>query len=337
MQSFQNAVLNALCRKELQNAKQRREFMRSGVKSARPSPESQKIITDCASAGLGIVTTRDEHFPPRLAAIPDPPLLLFVAGNLKTLSNDSLAIVGGREASGAGRRFATSIAAALSNAGLTIVSGLALGIDTAAHQGALAGASPTIAVLGGGHRRLYPESNKGLARKICDQGGAVVSEYPPLSRPTRYTFPERNRIVSGLALGVLVLEARERSGSLITANYALEQGREVMAVPGPVESRLSRGAHALIRDGAGLVESADDVLAMLGIDPAQSANEGAAVELDPKEQQVLDALDYSETSLDTLVARTGLKVEEILQVLLALELSGFVEAEARGYIRAATR
>ena len=337
MQTFQNALFNALGKKELRNAKERREFMRSGVKSSRPSRETQQLIKDCASAGLSIVTIRDEQFPAKLAAIPDPPLLLFVAGNLEALSNDSLAIVGGRQASGAGRRFAASIATELSDAGLTIVSGLALGIDTAAHQGALAGASPTIAVLGGGHRRLYPEPNKGLARRICDQGGAVISEYPPPLRPTRYTFPERNRIVSGLALGVLVIEARERSGSLITASYALEQGRDVMAVPGPVESHLSHGAHALIRDGAGLVESSEDVLSLLGFAPAQSVSEVAALELEPMEQQVLDALDYSETSLDTLVGRTGLKVEEILQALLSLELSGFVEAQARGYIRAATR
>lgn len=312
-------------------------FMDFRPKSARPCTETQQLLKDCESASLRIVTNRDEQFPTLLSAIPDPPLLMFVAGNLEALSNDSLAIVGGRQASGAGRRFAASIATELSNAGLTIVSGLALGIDTAAHEGALKGASPTIAVLGSGHRRLYPERNKGLARRICDQGGAVISEYPPLLRPTRYTFPERNRIVSGLALGVLVIEARERSGSLITASYALEQGREVMAVPGPVESRLSHGGHALIREGAGLVESAEDVLAQLGLESVQSASEVAAIELEPMEQQVLDALDYSETSLDTLVARTGLKVEGILQALLALELSGFVETSARGYIRAATR
>ena len=337
MQSFQYALLNALCDKKLQNAKQREAFMRFGDKPTRPSPETQQLLKDCTSTGLSIVTTNDENFPNLLAAIPDPPLLLFVAGNLEVLSNDSLAIVGGRGASGAGQRFAMKIATELSNAGLTIVSGLALGIDTAAHEGALMGSSPTIAVLGGGHRRIYPERNKGLARRICDQGGAVISEYPPHWRPTRYSFPERNRIVSGLALGALVIEARERSGSLITASYALEQGREVMAVPGPVDSRLSRGAHTLIREGAALVERSEDVLTALGIDPAQPSTELPAIKLDPREQQVLDALDYNETSIDTIVGRTGLKVEEILQTLLALELSGFVEAHSRGYIRAATR
>ncbi len=337
MHSFRNALLNALLKEQIRNAKERQAFTRSGPKSASPSPETQRLLKDCASAGLGILTIKDEPFPARLAAIPDPPLVLIVAGNLHALSNESLAIVGGRQATGAGRRFASRIAQEISDAGLTIVSGLALGIDTAAHEGALKGASPTIAVLGSGHRRVYPETNKGLARRICEQGGAVISEYPPHWGPKRHNFPERNRIVSGLALGVLVIEARERSGSLITASYALEQGREVMAVPGPVESRLSRGAHALLREGAGLVESAEDVLALLGMTPAQSVKEVAAMNLEPVEQQVLDALDYSETSLDTLVGRTGLKAEEVLQALLSLELSGIVETQARGYIRAATR
>lgn len=337
MQSYQNVLLNALLSRNLTNAKERLAFIQKAPNSAKPSANTRQLREDCASAGLRIVTHRDERFPARLAAIPDPPLLLFVAGNLEALSNDSLAIVGGREASGAGRRFAAGIATELSNAGLTIVSGLALGIDAAAHQGALQGASPTIAVLGGGHLRLYPTPNKRLARRICEQGGAVISEYPPHLRPTRYTFPERNRIVSGLAHGVLVIEARERSGSLITANYALEQGREVMAVPGPVDSRLSRGGHALLREGAGLVESSEDVLAALGFTAVTSASEAAEVALEPMERQVLDALDYRETSMDTLVGRTGLKVEEILQALISLELVGFVESEARGYIRAATR
>ena len=337
MPDFPIALLNALHRFELTNAKARRAFQRSIPMREPATGETEQTLKDCAALKLSILTSRDPRFPSRLAAIPDPPLLLFVAGNIDALSNDSLAVVGGRAASGAGRRFASRIAAELSEAGLTIVSGLALGVDTAAHPGALKGRSPTIAVLGGGHQQIYPYQNTGLAQAICQQGGAVISEYPPAWRPTKHRFPERNRIVSGLSLGVLVIEARERSGSLITASYALEQGREVMAVPGPVESHLSKGAHSLIRDGAGLVESSDDVLSLLGFEgqPAQSGS--AQADLDPKEQQVLEAIDYSETSLDTLVERTGLEVQALLEVLLSLEIAGFVEAHARGYIRAATR
>ncbi len=283
-----------------------------------------------------MLTTDDARFPARLAEIPDPPLLLFVQGSIQSLSADSLAIVGGREASGAGQRFATMVAQQLSDAGLAIVSGLALGIDTAAHIGALKGASPTIAVLGSGHERLYPARNISLAHTIVQQGGAIVSEYPPHFGPTRYRFPERNRIVSGLALGTLVIEARAKSGSLITASYALEQGREVMAVPGPVSSHLSRGGHALIRDGAALIENAEDVLSALGFSRDVRQEETSAEKLDPTEQRVLDALDFTGTAFDVVVKRTGLSTEVLLQSLLNLELAGFVENGARGYIRAST-
>ncbi len=337
MNPYRNQVLNALLRQELGSARARRSFMRSPHTSTRPSPQASAVLAECAAAGIKLLTMGDTQFPKQLAAIPDPPLLLFVKGNMDALNGDSLAVVGGREASGAGRRFAARIAECLSSAGLIVVSGLALGIDTAAHQGALGGGSPTIAVLGSGHGRLYPSRNAGLAEDICARGGAVISEYPPHWSPKPYRFPERNRIVSGLALGVLVIEARARSGSLITANYALEQGREVLAVPGPVESHLSRGAHALIREGAALVESAEDVFAALGLTVTQEAPAGAQIQLAATEQQVLNAIDHCETSLDTIVGRTGLEAQQILQTVLALELAGFVESEARGYIRAATR
>ncbi len=330
------AILNALLSNRLHNAKDRRRHLNERPRTVRASKETEQVIRACERLGLHMLTIDDARFPARLAEIPDPPLLLFVQGSIQSLSADSLAIVGGREASGAGQRFATMVAQQLSDAGLAIVSGLALGIDTAAHIGALKGASPTIAVLGSGHERLYPARNISLAHTIVQQGGAIVSEYPPHFGPTRYRFPERNRIVSGLALGTLVIEARAKSGSLITASYALEQGREVMAVPGPVSSHLSRGGHALIRDGAALIENAEDVLSALGFSRDVRQEETSAEKLDPTEQRVLDALDFTGTAFDVVVKRTGLSTEALLQSLLNLELAGFVENGARGYIRAST-
>ena len=336
MTNLRTAILNALLANRLNNAKDRKRFLDERPRKFRATSETSQVLSASERLGLRLLTFDDPQFPARLAAIPDPPLLLFVQGSVESLSLDSLAIVGGREASGAGQRFATGMAEQLANAGLTIVSGLAVGIDTAAHIGALKGRSPTIAVLGSGHERLYPSRNASLANRICEQGGAVISEYPPQFGPTRYRFPERNRIVSGLAHGVLVIEAREKSGSLITASYALEQGREVMAVPGPVTSHLSRGGHALIRDGAGLVEDAKDVLAHLGFEQQDAQQEAPQATLEPQERRVLDALDFTWVSLDVLVARTGLSAQVLLQTLLKLELAGFVENGARGYIRAAT-
>ena len=335
MNDLRIAILNALIDNRLNGEKARRRFLQAPPRSVKATRETLQVLRACERAGLHILTFEDSRFPPRLAAIPDPPLLLFVKGSLQALAADSLAIVGGREASGPGQRFAATLAEQVSNAGLAIVSGLALGIDTAAHVGALKGYSPTIAVLGSGHEHVYPQRNASLAKVIAEEG-AVVSEYPPHFEPARHRFPERNRIVSGLALGVLVIEAREKSGSLITASYALEQGREVMAVPGPVASHLSRGGHALIREGAALVESAEDVLSGLGFESKAPNTEERLNALAAKERRVLDALDFTATSLDVLAQRTGFTVPELLQTLLKLELAGFVENGARGYIRAAT-
>ena len=337
MTDLRNALLDALLENKLNSAKARTKFLQSRSRFAQPSREARQVARTCERLGIDMLTFEDRRFPVRLAAIPDPPLLLFVQGSIEAMNKDCVAFVGGREASGGGQRIATNLAEALANTGLVIVSGLAIGIDTAAHRGALNANAPTVAVLGSGHEHLYPQRNAPLARRIIDLGGAIVSEYPPHFCPTRFRFPERNRIVSGLALGVVVMEARAKSGSLITANYALEQGREVMAVPGPVTSHLSRGGHALIRDGAALIEGAEDVLSQLGIEHTAKSEQENTPQLEATEKRVLDALDFTANSLDTLVGRTGLSAQELLQILLRLELGGFVENGARGYIRAATR
>lgn len=336
MKSLHNAILNALVRREISNASQRRRFFKSAPRAAL-SRDAKKVLNDCERLGLSTVFHWGEDYPPAFVHMPDPPLVLFVAGYAGSLWNNAVAIVGGREATGAGKRFAARIAEELSNVELTVVSGLARGIDTAAHEGALKGKTATVAVLGGGHGHMYPKENTGLAKRICEADGAVVSEYPPDWPPTKLSFPERNRIISGLSHGVLVIEAREKSGSLITASYALEQGKEVMAVPGPVENHLSRGGHQLIREGAGLVETAEDVFNCLGLHPDDYLEVVAEEDLRGVLKQVFDALDHTETSMDTLAARTGLEAKELMMALMDLEMYEFVEQRPSGYIRAATK
>ena len=209
-----------------------------------------------------LVSLGDPGYPDRLRQVPDPPLLLFVRGDPSILGDPTLAMVGSRNPSPAGADNAHEFARYLSRCGLIIASGLALGVDAAAHRGALLGGSPTVAVLGSGPDRVYPEQNRELADAIASQG-AIVSEFFPGSPPRRTHFPRRNRIISGLSLGVLVVEAGLRSGSLISARLAAEQGREVFAIPGSIHNPMARGCHLLIKQGAKLVESADDVLGEL--------------------------------------------------------------------------
>ena len=335
MRSFHNAILNALLRKEISNASQRRKFLASTPREVL-SAEAKKVLGDCERLGIYVAYHWGEEYPPAFVPMPDPPLILFIAGSPASLWCNAVAIVGGRQASGSGKRLAARIAQDLSNGNLVIISGLARGIDTAAHQGALKGKSPTVAVLGGGHEQLYPRQNAGLAKRICEDEGAVVSEYPPHWPPTKLSFPERNRIISGLSNGVLLIEAREKSGSLITASYALEEGKDVMVVPGPVDSPLSRGGHQLIREGAGLVESAEDVYTILGVQPETLIIYQGPEDLTERQKKVLDALDYTETSMDTIVERTGYDASLALGLLIDLQIYEFVERGKSGYIRAAT-
>jgi DNA protecting protein DprA len=220
---------------------------------------ARELLSLCRARGVGILQESDDTFPAILRQIPDPPDLLFVRGSLEPADSLAVAVVGARHATAYGLRVAQRLGGSLARAGYTVVSGLARGIDSAAHQGALEAGGRTIAVLGSGVLEIYPPEHADLAERI-EAAGAVISESPPLATASAGAFPRRNRIVSGLSLGVVVVEASTRSGALITARLASEQGREVFAVPGSIESRMSRGCHRLLKDGACLVEGVDDIL-----------------------------------------------------------------------------
>ena len=287
------------------------------------------------ASGARLVLWGEAEYPQPLAAIRGAPAALYVVGSVAALAAPQLAMVGARSASPLGRAVARELAGSLAQAGLTITSGLAVGIDAASHEGALAAGGRTVAVLGTGLDRTYPAENAGLAQRIRS-AGALVSEFPPRTRPRPQNFPRRNRVISGLSLGTLVIEAARGSGSLITAQRAAEQGREVFAVPGPIRSPLSWGCHRLIRDGAHLVEAPEDVLAGLGFSyhiqrlvrkraPASGAcgsPRGNGAPLDKEYEMLLDALDFEPATIDTLVARSGLSGESIASMLLILELEG---------------
>ena len=286
-----------------------------------------------------------EALPERLRVIPDPPRRLYVQGAVDVLGAPAVAIVGSRRATRAGRQFAERLAEDLAAAGLAVVSGLAYGIDAAAHYGALragdgtprtgVGAAPagrTVAVLGSGLGQVYPRQHAGLAAEIVESGGALVSEYPADRGPRKHQFPERNRLISGLSLGVVIVEATTKSGSLITARMAAEQGREVMAVPGPVASPLSGGCHRLLKSGAALIESADDVLFAIGYDAPERGMQGGDTP-PARLATVLEQVGAEATTLDQVVAATGLALETAAEGLVELELLGFVAAHRGGYIR----
>lgn len=272
--------------------------------------------------GNFLVTLADPDYPASLLEIADPPAVLFGKGRRALLGAPALGVVGSRNATPQGLRDAEAFARTLSDAGLTIVSGLALGIDAAAHQGGLAGAGSSIAVIGTGLDRIYPAKNKALAHRLVENG-LILSEFPLGTPPLPHHFPRRNRLISGLARGVLVVEAAPDSGSLITARVAVEQGREVFAIPGSIHSPLSRGCHALIKQGAKLVESAADILDELSWQTALAPSDPANTQSSPPDP-ILDALDGAPTTLDTLAQRTGLTLDALSAKLLTLELEGRV-------------
>lgn len=282
------------------------------------------------------ITEQDPAYPEQLRRIPDPPAALFVAGDPDCLRDPQLAMVGSRNPTQTGRRNAAEFSRHLSGCGLTITSGLATGIDAAAHEGALAAGGPTIAVCAHGLDRVYPARHRDLARQIADNG-ALVSEFPPGTEPKREHFPSRNRIISGLSLGTLVVEAARKSGSLITARLANEQGREVFAIPGSIHNPQSRGCHRLIRQGAKLVESARDILEELGALAEWLDGKDAESRPGPTEQpappeepdgysELIGHLDFDPTPIDTIVERSGLTPDVVSSMLLVLELQGRVEA-----------
>ncbi|MBK8118701.1 MAG: DNA-protecting protein DprA [Sulfuritalea sp.] len=278
-----------------------------------------------ARPGNHLLTLADADYPQSLLSADDPPLLLYAKGDPSRLRQPMLAMVGSRNATAQGLRDAEAFARALGEAGLTIVSGLALGIDAAAHRGALETPAGTVAVIGTGADRLYPARNEALARRIAEQG-VVLSEFPLGTPALAANFPRRNRIIAGLGLGCLVVEAAPRSGSLITARLAAESGREVFAIPGSIHSPLSRGCHQLIRQGAKLVESAQDVLEELrwGSPSRNGARSRPGNRRRRSEEQVLAVLGNAPCALDTLADRSGLTPAALLAMLLPMELAGRV-------------
>ncbi|CAB1277292.1 DNA-processing protein DprA [Candidatus Nitrosacidococcus tergens] len=290
-----------------------------------------------------ILTLADKDYPPLLKEIADPPPVLFIEGNPELLSLPQLGIVGSRNPSPNGKETAHQFAYSLSRSGLLISSGLAVGIDTAAHQGSLASNLPTIAIVGTGLDRVYPARNRDLAQKIRENG-ALISEFSIGTPPLAQNFPRRNRIISGLSLGILVIEAATQSGSLITARLAAEQGREVFAIPGSIHNPLSKGCHQLIREGAKLVETAQDIIdevkSLVGFIAANnqsyldSSNNENLQNIESEYRNVLNNLGYDPLPIDVLVERCQLTVEELSSILLMLELQGFITALPGGcYIR----
>ena len=298
-----------------------------------------------------LIAFGDPRYPALLARAPDAPVAIFVEGSIERLALPTVAIVGSRGATNQGSDFAAALASAFSAVGLTVVSGLALGIDTSAHLGALVGPGSTAAVLATGLDRMYPKQNLALAERIVAEGGTLISEMPLGTAPLPALFPQRNRIISGLSLGVVVVEASLQSGSLVTARFAGEQGREVFAVPGSIHNPMARGCHQLIRQGAKLVESAADVLSELapmiqgGLSGMSMQSQSAAPaaknspskksrtaklaealpQVDAETQSFLDLMGYDPVNIDRLVDLTGLSIAQLSGQLLGLELEGLID------------
>ncbi|MFO7995273.1 MAG: DNA-processing protein DprA [Marinobacter sp.] len=308
---------------------------------------AEAIYRDCLKTATNVLTMADSDYPEPLKHIPDPPLVLFLRGDRTLLGREQIGIVGSRNATRSGLEHARSFAAALGRKGLLVTSGLALGVDGAAHAGALDAGFPTLAVIGNGVDKPYPYRHRTLSERIAGEG-VIVSEYPPGTSAKAGHFPRRNRIISGLSRGILVVEAGLKSGSLITARLALEQGREVFAVPGSVHNPLARGCHDLIRQGAKLVETVDDICDELGAwwstqgqggslvkDQASQTEDPVVAGLDSREIAVLEALGYDPKSTDDLCSVTGLPADQLMQSLLLLELQGLVDAAPGGFQRIA--
>ncbi len=318
------------------------------IKQQLANPDWLKVEQDLKwleQPGCHILLLDDPQYPALLRDIHDPPPLLYLQGDINLLSQWQLAIVGSRNPSQTGRQLAYDFANYLGQGGLCITSGLAMGIDAAAHKGALAAGGKTIAVVGTGLDRVYPAKNRELAHDIA-ANGLLVSEFALGTAPKAENFPRRNRIISALSLGTLVVEAALKSGSLITARMAMEQAREVFAIPGSIHNPLAKGCHKLIREGAKLVETAQDILEELGplaqlqveatfTHPEQNEEQQQAN--DPEYQLLLDKLGFDPITIDELIQRSGLTAEEVSSMLLLLELKGQVESLAGGqYVRSRT-
>lgn len=299
--------------------------------------DPQEELNACRAAGVAVIARGTPQYPRWLAEITDPPSIMYVQGTIKPQDAVAVAIVGSRHATSYGLQTAERLGQALARAGVTVVSGLARGIDAAAHRGALDAGGRTFAVLGSGLSKIYPPEHQALALEIVNQG-ALISEMPLRAEPVSGAFPQRNRIIAGLSLGVVVVEAAFRSGALITARHAMEQNRDVFAVPGRIDSRMSHGCHQLLRDGAKLVETVDDILEELGPLPeaAPSASpdgptihKPAELLLNPNEKLVLSVIGEGQaTTVDVLIACTGLAVAQVLTTISVLEMRRLVKRVA---------
>jgi DNA processing protein len=305
---------------------------------------AERALAWVAQNGITLLSPGESGYPALLREITAPPPLLYVQGDADNLVLPQLGIVGSRNPSPTGKANAFDFARQLCRSGFAITSGMALGVDGAAHAGALAAGGKTIAVLGTGIDILYPRRHRGLVEQVIAEGGTLVSEFPLGTGPQQLNFPRRNRIISGLSLGVLVVEAALKSGSLITARYAMQQGREVFAIPGSIHNPLSRGCHALIRDGATLVEQIDDLreplqglLELKWNELPPTVKSQASVELSREERLVFDSIGYEPTTLDQLLERCGLQAGELLSILIGLELKGLLAQAPGGYQRTATK
>jgi len=311
----------------------------------------RQALLDCERHGIEIVSWQQPDYPEALRHIHDAPLVLFARGDVRLLSYEQIGIIGSRNATPAGLDHARRFAAELSNRNLLVTSGLALGVDGAAHAGALDAGHATIAVIGCGLDRIYPNQHRRLGERVIEEG-LMVSEYPPGTPARAAHFPQRNRIISGLSRGILVVEAGLKSGSLITARMALEQGREVFAIPGSIHSPVARGCHHLIKQGARLVDTVDDILEELGaswslpsgcavsaLAPVKRSGDSSVASptqaLDRREIAVFEALGYDPQSTDALCSATGLPADQLVQSLLLLELEGLVSSAPGGFQRIA--
>lgn len=307
------------------------EDIASRILAARQNIDRQQMLKDYLDSGARLSCIEDEDYPLWLGKIHDPPYLLYYRGELSSLNELSIAIVGSRRASSYGKIQSFRLSRELAAKGITIVSGMARGIDTEAHKGALEAGGQTIAVLGSGLDVIYPPENKQLYNEISQQG-AVITEFPPHTHPEPGNFPMRNRVIAGLSRGVLVVEAQQRSGALITVDFALEQGRDVFAVPGPINSKNSEGTNNLIKQGACLVTEINDILSEYGIEENETnLQQGKLFDLSSEEKLVLELLSSESKHFDDLVYESKLTIGELSTYLLQMELKGIIEALPGNY------
>jgi len=320
----------AASRSQLLNVQGVGPKLASAILAARDSLEPEQELARCQARGISLIPRGSALYPESLSKIPDPPALLYCRGELQPRDALAIAIVGSRRCTVYGRQQAERLGGALARAGLTVISGLARGIDGAAHHGALQAGGRTLAVMGTGLEKIYPPEHADLAERVS-KSGALLTEYPLGQAPLPGLFPQRNRIVSGMSLGIIVVEANRNSGAMHTVRHALEQGRDVFAVPGRIDSLASEGCHDLIRDGATLIRNVDDVLQALGplISPVKTSadttvNNPRELTLDRQEQEILNLVSPDPTLVDEVLQAAGIEASRVLATLTMLEMKRFI-------------